>query len=104
MKNLNQKVYLRKKQLNCLTRYNDKETNYCTVFDSQEDIINFGKYGFFDKSDFEPSKKVKFEDIEINIPEGYDNILTTYYGDYMTLPPEEKRYNHAPDILEFGKY
>jgi len=27
-----------------------------------------------------------------------------YYGDYMTLPPKEKRYNIGPDLIDFGKY
>ena len=27
-------------------------------------------------------------------PENYDPMLTEMYGDYMTPPPEEKRYNH----------
>ena len=94
-----------KKFLKYLTRYNHKNTNYVTLHLARTvDYINFGKNGFFDKRDFEPSKKIKFEDIEIVIPNNYDKILTLIYGDYMTLPPEEKRYNHAPEILDFGKY
>ncbi len=87
-----------------LTKYNDKNTNYVTVHISRDEPINFGKNGFFDKRDFEPSRKVKFEDIEIYVPYNYDRILTIFYGDYMTLPPEEKRYNHAPEVIDFGEY
>jgi len=29
----------------------------------------------------------------VNIPSGYAEILATIYGDYMTLPPVEKRVN-----------
>lgn len=87
-----------------LTRYNKKDTNYCTVHFLRENFLNSEKEGYWDKRDFEPSKKIKFEDIEIEIPYNYDKILTTYYGDYMTLPPVEKRWNHTPEILEFGKY
>lgn len=32
-----------------------------------------------------------FEDTEIPIPEKYDEMLTSMYGDYMTPPPEDKR-------------
>jgi len=37
---------------------------------------------------------VDFEDIKVKIPCGFDNILRTDYGDYMKLPPEEKRQGH----------
>lgn len=33
----------------------------------------------------------EFEGLEFNIPIGYDEILRLEYGDYMQLPPEEKR-------------
>lgn len=36
-------------------------------------------------------QKVKFDNLEVLIPDIYDEILTRYYGDYMTPPPEEKR-------------
>ncbi len=32
-----------------------------------------------------------FEDTKMPVPVGYDEILTTIYGDYMTPPPEDKR-------------
>lgn len=32
-----------------------------------------------------------FEDTKMPVPQGYDEILTTIYGDYMTPPPEENR-------------
>ena len=35
--------------------------------------------------------KAPFEDIEVFIPEHYDEILKMLYGDYMKLPDEEKR-------------
>ena len=35
--------------------------------------------------------EVPFEDMTAMIPKGYDRVLTVVYGDYMTLPPEEKR-------------
>lgn len=36
----------------------------------------------------------KFEEYEFYIPEGYHEILTKCYGDYMTPPPEDKRITH----------
>lgn len=35
--------------------------------------------------------RILFEDAELSIPAHYDEILTAIYGDYMKLPPKEKR-------------
>lgn len=35
-----------------------------------------------------------FEDMKIFIPRAYDEYLKLLYGDYMTLPPMEKRLSH----------
>ena len=35
---------------------------------------------------------VPFETIQVKIPEGYDTFLKIVYGNYMELPPEEKRH------------
>lgn len=29
--------------------------------------------------------------------------MVEVYGDYMQIPPPEKRINHAPEILDFGE-
>ena len=39
-------------------------------------------------------KKVLFEGVEVVIPEKYDEYLTRRFGNYMALPPEDKRYGH----------
>ena len=39
----------------------------------------------------EKTEKHVFEDMELPITEKWDDYLTITYGDYMTLPPEEKR-------------
>lgn len=38
-----------------------------------------------------PLKKSKFENVEFWVPGDMDPYLTRLYGDYMKLPPEEKR-------------
>ena len=35
--------------------------------------------------------KKPFCDSEFYVMNGYDNILRRYYGNYMELPPEDKR-------------
>ena len=58
----------------------------------------------FDRNDLLPTRRVDFDGQKIEIPKETDKYLTAHYGDYMTLPPEDKRYNHYPAILDFGKY
>ncbi len=41
-----------------------------------------------------PMIKMQFEGYDFNVPENYDAFLTGFFGDYMTLPPEEKRQTH----------
>lgn len=68
------------------------------------DCFNLAGYMPYQRNDFEPAIEAKFEDFKVKIPKNYDKILTQIYGDYMQIPPEEKRYNAAPDILDFGEY
>ena len=35
-----------------------------------------------------------FEGIQVKVPKEYDSVLRDTYGDYMQLPPEEKRVTH----------
>ena len=51
--------------------------------------------------DIYPLKKIRFEDIDLNFPNRIENNLEREYGDYMTLPPEDKRRNHCPYKLKF---
>lgn len=43
---------------------------------------------------FEGTVKADFEGMEVPLPVGYDEILRTFYGDYMQLPPEADRVGH----------
>ena len=52
---------------------------------------------------FLPTKKIEFHDREyygMNNPDGY---LSRIFGNYMELPPKEKRRNHMPLKIDFGK-
>ena len=52
---------------------------------------------------FSPSKKIMFEGKEYNGVSDYDTYLSKIYGDYMKLPPKEKRVNHMPSVIDFGE-
>ena len=43
---------------------------------------------------FKDSLKVEFERKLYFVPEGYDELLRTQYGDYMKLPPSEQQNSH----------
>lgn len=48
----------------------------------------------YPKSWFEEAITVPFEDTTIKVPNGYDEILTYIYDDYMTPPSEHNRTGH----------
>lgn len=50
--------------------------------------------------DFERTVELPFEDSSFMAPAGYDRILTEIYGDYMQLPPVEKR-NSGHDVIAY---
>lgn len=72
-----------------------------------EEICDFPSSGIMPisfRTDWFPLKKVKFEDIKVNIPNNYDKILKLEYGEYMELPPKESRFREAPEEIDFGEY
>lgn len=55
------------------------------------------------KSVFFPPVKHNFESIDANIPNNYDKYLSALYGDYMQIPPPEKREKHFIIEINFGE-
>ncbi len=85
----------------CVKTYRKYENIEC---DEVCDFPSLANMPIYDKKDFLYPKKVMFEDIEVNVPNDYDKILTRLYGDYMKLPPKEKQFRPAPEKIDFGKY
>ena len=56
--------------------------NYCGAW-GQKEIVPAEWYG--------EGTMLEFEGIQVCVPKEYDKWLTQVYGDYMQLPPEEKR-------------
>lgn len=54
------------------------------------------------KTVFFPPQKAAFEGLDVFIPNDYDAYLKKQYGDYMVLPPLEKRQRHFYVKLDFG--
>jgi len=51
--------------------------------------------------DLYPITYLKFDTIEMPVPNNYDAYLKAQFGDYSELPPEDKRYGHLPYLVEF---
>lgn len=55
---------------------------------------SYGSKEVFPKSWLDGTATFTFEGMDVALPSGYDDYLKQYYGDYMQLPPEEKRISH----------
>ena len=54
----------------------------------------------FPKEWFKETASLEFEGAQIPVPIAYDLVLKRLYGDYMQLPPEEKRVSHHSHFFE----
>lgn len=77
-----------------VNRYSQKHNGkgYNHVYENSLGVYNTKEP--WKKSDFEEFVDVSFENIKVKIIKGYANLLTNVYGDYMRLPPKEKRISH----------
>jgi lipopolysaccharide cholinephosphotransferase len=80
---------IKKVLLRQMTRYNNV---------SSEKVVTFGgAYGYnkesINKKWLELQNPIIFEGVKLSAPLNYKEYLTFFYGDYMTPPPENKRYN-----------
>ncbi len=76
-------------------------------YDKEDYVVNmFGAYKFnemFPKCWLGEGVELPFEDTTIPCGVEYDKILTQMYGDYMTLPPEDKRsLQHCMTVISLG--
>ena len=53
------------------------------------------------RADFVEAAKMPFEGYMWNVPKEYDAYLKNMYGDYMQIPPPEKREEHVILELKF---
>lgn len=74
-----------------------KNTKYFINISSQ---YNFHKQTM-PKEKFLPAKQLEFEGKLYNVPNDYKYFLERIYGNYMELPPMEKRVTHNPSKLVF---
>jgi len=63
---------------------------------SSNNLIFYNTPMIFEKNNFLPVKKLKFEGCSFPVPNNYKLVLKKLYGDYMKLPPASERITHTP--------
>ena len=75
------------------------DEKYCIPFDEAERVGTMqqiaGNPWAINRDAFSESIDMQFEDDVFPVPIGFDEFLTARYGDYMTLPPKDKRRVHS---------
>lgn len=80
-----------------MTKHEYETSKYC----GNRGFIGCIKKECMDKDIYEDVILHKFEDTEFYILKEFDRNLRNYYGDYMQLPPEEKRVPGHSDVQKF---
>ena len=78
-----------RKIINIATKFNGKTTEKVGNI-----VWGYGEREIVPRSLFDSAIKMKFSENEYNVPVGYHEWLTSNYGNYMELPPIEKRVSH----------
>ncbi|MDR0980243.1 MAG: LicD family protein [Methanocalculaceae archaeon] len=80
------------------SHYNTQQTKQkiAAAFSAKTDIM--------DADIFDDVTSLPFEGFFFPVPVKYHDVLTNLYGDYMTLPSEDKRQNHGLLEIDLGKY
>lgn len=80
------------------SKYNNTDTGHYAFFCDTDKFSNY-----FAKEDLFPVRTESFEGIDMCFPKNLEKSLSYMFGNYMQLPPPEKRKNHFPFVLEFPK-
>ena len=80
-----------------LVQYNHIETQRVAYYFDPTPYTSIIK-----KSDIFPTYEEKFEDGNIQMAKHVEKYLSRRFGNYMELPPENKRHNHPPYIFDLG--
>lgn len=80
-----------------LTKYNGQQTKRIAYYFDPTPFTSV-----IDYDDVFPTRKVPFENGEMKVGCHVEKYLERRFGDYMKLPPEDKRHNHPPYIFDLG--
>ena len=92
---LHTKEQIYNKLRRALTRYNDTTAKYYNIVRMPKDMIAVDAI-------HNPELR-KLGAMEVWTPSDLETYLRSHYGDIQKWLPEEKRLNHAPEILNFGR-
>lgn len=79
-----------------LARNKDENSKYVMIPSGRGHY--FGE--IYTRESFFPAKEIQFEDRVFMIQNNPDEYLTTMYGNYMVIPPEDKRERHS--VIEYS--
>lgn len=80
---------LKTKRDDLMKKYKNHDVGlYADLFDYPDDNL------IVKSTEIQSATEFIFEDIKVNVPNGYENILQRLYGDYMKLPDEKDRVSH----------
>ena len=90
-----------------LKRYQEIVSRYNDLEDAKFYCVNWPAYSYINEivpiTDYAKYHDTDFDGITVMLADGYDHVLTTTYGDYMQLPPKEKRIPHHTFTAEYKK-
>lgn len=78
-----------------LTRYNSTDAKRYNIVRMPKDMIS--------REAIESPERRRFGEQELWAPSDLESYLRNHYGDIQKWLPEEKRLNHAPEILQFAE-
>ena len=106
-KNLTDKL-----QTNIACMFEKQNTKFVSHLTNGASYERYYRY-LVDKNDFKNTIEVEFEGCKFPVPKNYHKVLRKLFGDYMNLPPIEKRNSHhniifidlgdVSDISNLGK-
>lgn len=90
-----------KRVQNCMKSCKDGTSRYVVIPSGRKHF--FGE--LYERKSFLKTTAYPFEGQQFQVTEDYEHYLRNLYGDYRTLPPEEKREHHVLYDLKFpGEY
>ena len=107
----NQPIFYRKNPIKCINRIIPRiigSKNLVKMIDKNASSYEYdrsdyvirmrnssnGTTGALKKEIYDPAVKLEFEEKQYYVPRDYDTWLTRFFGNYMELPPENKRMPH----------